>query len=380
MFQFRWLKVSICCVISLVLCYCVGKHQAPEDTPYPIAPNTDRAAVLKQMADELVIPGYANFKVKLDAMTSKAEQFVSSPDTIALKEFRQSWVEAYLEWQKVEAFNFGPADMFATKMFFNIYPTNVSTINANIASGTANLEVSGSFAAQGFPALDYLLNGLAGSNDSIVGYYTSANDAPQRKAYLQKLTAQMQLKFNQVNSEWLSYRDKFVASTGLTASSSLSLVVNGYVSHFEKYIRAGKFGIPAGALTNIKSPEKVEAFYQKDISQQLAKTAIQASIDFFNGKSVKTGIEGASLKNYLDGIGAKDSQTGNGLATTINAQLITAITLVRALDANFYKVMSTDNQKMLDVYSALQAVVRLLKVDMTSAMSITITFTDNDGD
>jgi predicted lipoprotein len=380
MFQFRWLKVSICCVISLVLCYCVGKHQAPEDTPYPIAPNTDRAAVLKQMADELVIPGYANFKVKLDAMTSKAEQFVALPDTIALKEFRQSWVEAYLEWQKVEAFNFGPADMFATKMFFNIYPTNVSTINANIASGTANLEVSGSFAAQGFPALDYLLNGLAGSNDSIVGYYTSANDAPQRKAYLQKLTAQMQLKFNQVNSEWLSYRDKFVASTGLTASSSLSLVVNGYVSHFEKYIRAGKFGIPAGALTNIKSPEKVEAFYQKDISQQLAKTAIQASIDFFNGKSVKTGIEGASLKNYLDGIGAKDSQTGNGLATTINAQLITAITLVRALDANFYKVMSTDNQKMLDVYSALQAVVRLLKVDMTSAMSITITFTDNDGD
>jgi len=362
------------------LCYCVGKHQAPEDTPYPIAPNTDRAAVLKQMADEIVIPGYANFKVKLDAMTSKAEQFVASPDTIALKDFRQSWVEAYLEWQKVEAFNFGPADMFATKMFFNIYPTSVSAINANIASGTANIEVSGSFAAQGFPALDYLLNGLAGSNDSIVGYYTSASDAPQRKAYLQKLTAQMQLKFNQVNNEWLSYRDKFVASTGLTASSSLSLVVNGYVSHFEKYIRAGKFGIPAGALTNIKSPEKVEAFYQKDISQQLAKTAIQASIDFFNGKSVKTGIEGASLKTYLDGIGAKDSQTGNGLATTINAQLITAITLVRALDANFYNVMSTDNQKMLDVYSALQAVVRLLKVDMTSAMSITITYTDNDGD
>jgi len=380
MLRFLWLKVSICCVISLVLCYCVGKHQAPEDTPYPIAPNTDRAAVLKQMADEIVIPGYANFKVKLDAMTSKAEQFVASPDTIALKDFRQSWVEAYLEWQKVEAFNFGPADMFATKMFFNIYPTSVSAINANIASGTANIEVSGSFAAQGFPALDYLLNGLAGSNDSIVGYYTSASDAPQRKAYLQKLTAQMQLKFNQVNNEWLSYRDKFVASTGLTASSSLSLVVNGYVSHFEKYIRAGKFGIPAGALTNIKSPEKVEAFYQKDISQQLAKTAIQASIDFFNGKSVKTGIEGASLKTYLDGIGAKDSQTGNGLATTINAQLITAITLVRALDANFYNVMSTDNQKMLDVYSALQAVVRLLKVDMTSAMSITITYTDNDGD
>lgn len=380
MLRFLWLKVSICCALSLVLCYCVDKHQAPEDTPYPIAPNTDRAAVLKQMADEIVIPGYANFKVKLNAMTSASEQFIAVPDTNTLKAFRQSWLEAYLEWQKVESFDFGPANDFATKMFFNIYPTNVTTINANIASGTANLEVSGSFAAQGFPALDYLLNGLAGNNDAIIALYTVANDAPQRKAYLQKLTAQMQFKFNQVNNEWATYRDKFVSNTGLTASSSLSLVVNGYVSHFEKYIRAGKFGIPAGALTNIKSPEKVEAFYQKSISQQLAKTAIQASIDFFNGKSVKNGIEGASLKTYLGGIGAKDSQTGNGLATTINTQLITANTLIGTIDANFYNLINTDNQKMLDVYSALQAVVRLLKVDMTSAMSITITYTDNDGD
>ena len=52
MLRFLWLKVSICCALSLVLCYCVGKHQAPEDTPDPIAPNTDRAAVLKQMADD----------------------------------------------------------------------------------------------------------------------------------------------------------------------------------------------------------------------------------------------------------------------------------------------------------------------------------------
>ena len=380
MLRFLWLKVSICCALSLVLCYCVGKHQAPEDTPDPIAPNTDRAAVLKQMADEIVIPGYANFKVKLDSMTSKSDKFLTTPDTNSLKSFRNAWLDAYVEWQKVETFDFGPANDFATKMFFNIYPTNVTTINANIASGTANLEVSGSFAAQGFPALDYLLNGLAGNNDAILTFYTVADDAPQRKAYLQKLTAQMQFKFNQVNNEWATYRDKFVANTGLTASSSLSLVVNGYVSHFEKYIRAGKFGVPAGAFINVTAPEKVEAFYKKDISQQLAKAAIQASIDFFNGKSVKTGIEGASLKTYLDGIGAKDSQTGNGLATTINAQLITANTLVGALDANFYNLINTDNQKMLDVYNALQAVVRLLKVDLTSAMSITITYIDNDGD
>ena len=35
---------------------------------------------------------------------------------------------------------------------------------------------------------------------------------------------------------------------------------------------------------------------------------------------------------------------------------------------------------MIDTYNELQKAVRMLKVDMTSAMSITITYTDNDGD
>jgi hypothetical protein len=35
---------------------------------------------------------------------------------------------------------------------------------------------------------------------------------------------------------------------------------------------------------------------------------------------------------------------------------------------------------MADTYAAMQKLVRMLKVDMTSAMSITITYTDNDGD
>ncbi|WP_449437648.1 hypothetical protein [Pedobacter steynii] len=42
--------------------------------------------------------------------------------------------------------------------------------------------------------------------------------------------------------------------------------------------------------------------------------------------------------------------------------------------------MKTNNQKMIDVYTEMQKSVRMLKVDMTSAMSITITYTDNDGD
>ena len=50
------------------------------------------------------------------------------------------------------------------------------------------------------------------------------------------------------------------------------------------------------------------------------------------------------------------------------------------LGSNFYDEVQNSNQKMIDAYGALQLVVGFLKVDMTSAMSITITYTDNDGD
>ncbi|HEY1057059.1 MAG TPA: peptidase M75, Imelysin, partial [Emticicia sp.] len=141
------------------------------------------------------------------------------------------------------------------------------------------------------------------------------------------------------------------------------------------------FGIPSGAMLNgVVSPEKVEAFYKKDISRTLAQTAHQAVIDFFNGKNIKTGADGPSFKTYLVALGAKDSATGQSLAEIINNQFAAGKTKIDALKPNFYEEVKTNNQAMVATYNELQKAVRLLKVDMTSAMSITITYTDNDGD
>jgi len=50
------------------------------------------------------------------------------------------------------------------------------------------------------------------------------------------------------------------------------------------------------------------------------------------------------------------------------------------LPPNLYEEILSNNQSMIAVFTEMQKVVRMLKVDMTSAMSITITYTDNDGD
>jgi predicted lipoprotein len=375
-------KNSLLLLVTGFLLSC-GSDNSGTVTPIPTTDEgKDRKILLTSLADNIIIPAYANFKVKFDVMQAKSEAFTAKPDNTTLTEFRSAWVDAYTEWQKVELFDFGPAERQTIRNYFNIYPTSEKGIADNIADPNANLEVPASYSQQGFPALDYLLNGVGNNDTAILTYYTNATEGPKRLAYVKKLTARMNLLFTKVNTDWTgTYRETFITKTGLDISSSTSLMVNGLVLHYERFIRSGKFGIPSGAMLNgVVSPEKVEAFYKKDISQILAKTAHQAYIDFFNGKGVKTNTEGASFKTYLNALGAKDSSTGKSLAELLNAQFGINKAKIEALKPNFYDDVKTNNQAMKDVYNEMQKAVRMLKVDMTSAMSITITFTDNDGD
>lgn len=366
--------------VTILFWSCGG--DGPSDNPTPADPLKDRNAILINIADNIVIPAYTNFKTKFDVMVAKSDAFVAKPSISTLTDFRAAWVEAYIEWQKVELFDFGPAEKQTIRNFFNIYPASETGIMANIANPSVDLALTASYAQQGFPALDFLINGVGKTDAEIVAFYTTGTDSAAKLAYIKRLTTRMSSLLGKVMEEWgSSYRETFINKTGLDISSSTSLMVNGFVLHYERFIRSGKVGIPSGAMLNgVVSPEKVEAYYKKDISQLLAKTAHQAFVDFFNGKSVKNGAEGPSFKTYLDALKAKDSATGKTLSEIINAQFEVSKTKIDALKPSFYEVIKTNNQAMLDVYTEMQKVVRLLKVDMTSAMSITITYTDNDGD
>jgi hypothetical protein len=372
---------------SLVMGVALGlllSCSTPTDTPSPATEtdNKDRKALLVHLADNIIVPSYDLFKGKFDSMRSASQAFASHPDQASLKAFRQAWVEAYTEWQKVELFEIGPAETHTLRFFFNIYPASVSGIESNIVNPTSDLELPASYARQGFPALDYLLNGVGTTDAAILAYYTTAPQSTARLAYLARIIGRMDTLLAKVIGEWKgSYRDTFVSRTGLDVSSSTSTLVNSYILHYERYIRSGKFGIPSGAMLNgVIAPDKVEAYYKRDISTQLALTAHQAVVDFFNGKNVRTGESGPSLTTYLNALGAKDSSTGKTLAQLINEQFAVSLAGIKALPPNLYNEIKTNNKAVQDVYAEMQKGVRMLKVDMASALSITITYVDNDGD
>lgn len=376
--RFKPVVFALLSAFSLVACS--GSNNS--STPDPVDGGKDRKAILTHWADNIIIPAYAGFKVKLDAMVEKSNAFAAKPDAGTLAAFREAWAEAYIEWQKVELFDVGPASRRSIRSFINIYPANVSGIGKNIADPSESMETTSSYDRQGFPALDYLINGTGSSDTEIVAYFTEPAQGAQRLNYIKRITDHMQQLVNNVTADWAgAYREDFVTKTGTDIGSPMGELVNGYVLHYERYIRSGKFGIPSGAMLNgVVAADKVEAFYKKDLSKALAQAAHQAAVDFFNGKNVKTGAEGPSFKTYLDALQAKDATSGKALSEIINTQLAAGKAKIDGLQPNLYQQILDNNQAVKEVFNELQKAVRMLKVDMTSAMSITITYTDNDGD
>lgn len=374
------MKKYLALLLTSLFLACSSGSDKPD--PQPTDEGKDRSVMLKALAENLIIPSYDQFKTKFDVMSAKSKAFTAKPDAQTLGEFRTAWLDAYVAWQRAELFDFGPAEKQTIRNFYNIYPASQAGIAANITDASSSLEVPASYPTQGFPALDYLINGLGADDAAILAQYTTDKDAAKKLAYITRVITRMESLLGKVIGDWKGeYLNTFISKTGLDISSSTSLMVNGVVLHYERYIRSGKFGIPSGAMANgVPAPEKVEAFYKKDISKTLAQTAHKAYVDFFNGRHAVTGQQGPSLKTYLDALGVKDSGTGKLLTESINAQFQAAAAKLDALKPNLYEEVKTNNKAMTDTYAEMQKAVRMLKVDMTSAMSITITYTDNDGD
>ncbi len=350
------------------------------DKDSPSGDSFNRTTLLTHWADNLIIPAFQNYDDKLALLTLNIESFNAAPSQENLTTVRASWLEAYKAFQKVMLYNIGKASDLNFKETADTYPTDIVGIEQNISSGNYNLALLSQYSKQGFPALDYLLNGLGQSDSEIVSFYSSSANATSYRTYAITVANALKSNSSAILADWKgSYRATFIASNGTAVSSSTNKMTNLFVKNFEKDIRWAKVGIPSGVFSNgTLFPEKVEGYYKKDISKTLLNTALQAQQDFFNGKYFESSQVGPSLKSYLDDV--KAVRNGMNLSAIINNQFETIYTTNAELNDNFTQQIISNNSKMLEAYDAMQQNVVYFKLDMMQALNITIDYVDGDGD
>ncbi|PRX54081.1 imelysin family protein [Flagellimonas meridianipacifica] len=340
----------------------------------------DRGAMLTNWADNIIIPAYTSFSSELTELNTAFDAFSANRTVDNLVAFRQAWLDAYIAWQRVSMFETGPAETVGYRLNMNTYPTDTVLLESFVASGSYDLSLPSNRDVKGFPALDYLLNGLETDDIALVSRFDTDSDATNRLAYISDILDDMIALTDQVLQEWEgSFRNSFVSNDGSSATASTDRFVNDFIFYYEKFLRAGKMGIPLGVFTGTTAPNTIEAFYKADVSRTLFLTGLDAVQDFFNGEHFDSSATGESLASYLRFL--NEIKDGVALDQVINDQFDLAAEMVNGLDTFRNEIENNSPPTdMLMAYDEVQRAVPLLKVDMVSAMSISIDFVDADGD
>lgn len=322
----------------------------------------DQAAFLNNLSSQIILPAYANLKVKTNELSNSIDTLVAHKNNSNLKNTQTKLKATYLAWQKVSFLRFGPDMAIGLGANVNTFPTDTAAIENNIFQNNTQMDLLSMDNKKGLPALDYLLQHL---NDSSILAELDNN----RVQYLNAVVLDLKTKIETVANKWTtSYKADFNSSLGTDVGSATGQLINALNLHFERFFRDGKIGIPIGVRSSgIHRSEDAEAFYG-GYSVALAQANFKAMVEFYNGK------DGLGLDDYLI---ASDASSLN---QTIQTQMSIIEIKLNALNDPLAKEIKDNNPALAETYNEIQKLLVYWKVDMPSRLGVLISYQDNDGD
>ncbi len=367
-----WVRILSAAVLTIVLATvlisCNDDNESDDDF--------DRTALLENMADNIIIPAYTDLSTKVTSLQNAATAFTQNPTLVSLGTVQQAWEEAYVAWQYANAFNFGPGgeDGLRKRLIEEIgtFPVSEDKINTIVSSGTYNLS-DFNRDARGFLAIEFLLFNLSDDHQAVLDGFSSAT----RKQYLNDLIANVQVRLNDVTTEWGgTYKATFTNNDGTDAGSSTSQLYNEFVRSFES-VKNFKVGLPLGKRPGQTQIERqlVEAYYS-GTSVRMFKAHVDAIENIWYGKK-KDGTDGVGFEEYLQSVtGGPDLIA----ATKAQLELVKSTMNVIPETPRFSTQLASAPTPIDAFHTELQKHTRYFKSDMSSLLGIAITFSSSDGD
>jgi hypothetical protein len=354
-------------LLSSLLAVAACKENQPND------PVFDRSAMLTRYADSVLKPGSLRATAAISVLLDSIQNLRSEGDITALQGARNAWKKAVVGFQEIEAAYVGPAADVQVQLFGNYFPVDTAGLKSRLANGNWGLNDAATL--RGFSAIEYLL-----WQPGIPEQTLAEQSRVERGTYLHFLTTQLDALITEVSTAWAgNYRNSFVEADGDDVASSLSIMVNQFnkgLDHTKRY----RVGIPTGYtgndLTGPANPGKGEGMYSGS-SALICEAYLRALQRVLNGNSPYT--QGLGLLDYADAVGVPDAQ-GRTLGKRINDQFELCFTAVRNTGNNWAGSMKTDRQPQINLFNELKKLLVLTKVELPSAVGVSISYQDSDGD
>jgi predicted lipoprotein len=339
----------------------------------------DRDAMLAHLAYHVMLPSYLDFEAAAKALQSDTDQLCQAPALDRLEAAQASWTQAALTWNRSEAFQLNLTQTYAKSIGF--WPTRERRIQSALGDDkpmtAAYIESMGA-AAHGLSAMEYLLFDTDARQTAVLQAMQEGALAKRWCPYLVATAAHLVDKAQAVARLWRSEGQDFsgkVARAGQggtlypTSHRAISDIVNRLVSTVET-VANGKIDKPLRGNGLQPWPNAVQAG-RSGTSKALLIATLEGALAVYSGEG---GTQpGPGFDDFLTAL-------GSDLGSRITGQFQAALTAARAIPDPLRIAIVEQPQTVQATYEAVHQLLILLKVDMTNVLSVTVDFSDNDGD
>jgi predicted lipoprotein len=354
------------CLLGLALSAC-GPSEIPDQ----------RRLFLESWGKATLLADYREFELASAELEAQTGALCESPSELALNEAQDAWWRARAPWKRAEVFGFGPYQDSPWRLGSQIdfWPARTTSIEG-VLSGTApltadSLELLGA-AQKGLPAIEYLLY------QPDVDLVASFSEVPRRCEYLTLIATGLTGSAAAMVAAWDPERGNYLAELvnagrGSSAYASLHAAVGEVVNRMGfavEAIRSNKLGKPLGT-GNGGSPEP-------DLTEsRFSGRSLEDIRD--NLRSIELSFYGDEARGAL-GLDSYLRKKGRYFAPRMSAGLEASRAALDAISVPLSQAVSEQRQAVESASTALGALQRLIQVDIIGALSLTVTFSDNDGD
>ena len=369
-FFLRQLSAWMAVLISFALtAQCLPAQPAPEKK------NFSREAVSRALVQKVITPGYARLDAQCRALANDIAQFNSSPSQAELDRARRDWNAAFEAADSLRCFQNGPVadrEFISTFYYWQAIPNRIEgiIIDASQTIDQALLDNVGA-TVKGLYAMEYLLFDRRGGQPTEPPDSAKALDllsaSQRRREYLAAIARDVADKAGQLSGDWSaagpqSAAEKFAAG----GQTSVNLLVNQLTQSLEN---------------TLQNHLNFALMLPAPIDRQLNRIKGSRSGSSLQGVIVM--LEGVD-KFYQgeNGLGLRDAvnSLNPALATRVQDKLKAAIAATRDIGEPLERAAVGKRAAVQNAVEQTRALEILFKVDLASALGVTITFTSGDGD
>ena len=339
-----------------------------DDSTNTTTSNNDQAAnrvlMMQSVTDNWLLPHLDTLVSASQELQTLANQYQSNPTESNLQLVKDQWLVVAKSWVSIECSNVGDAKYTFKYSYAYTYPIDTARINTfSEDSVTEDIIANAPSNAIGLAAMEYLL---------FEQELTAQNSKLQTKHYTDWLVGLTDAFYNNsvaIQDFWIDeYADSFRANEGSGTSEPISLIFNGMVSAID-YLKTNELGEALGKTGYDPDSTQLRAFYS-GYNKELYQAQFASIYDCYNRGDL--GFDWLISEMNLD--------YSDQLSKEVIEAFETTSADITSTPSNWNQGVIDQDQIYEDLYTDITTLIRLNKSDVASHLSLTITFSDSDGD